>query len=57
VQNLKLSQYAPELTHPQLAVQWGPLVMFLLVFVAGLGVVVWMIAQVVTKSSGLGPKV
>jgi hypothetical protein len=57
VQNLKLSQYAPELTHPQLAVQWGPLVMFLIVFVAGLGVVVWMIAQVVTKSSGLGPKV
>jgi len=46
VQNLNIAEFFPVLDQPT-DIEWGPLVMFLVVFVAGLGVVAWMIAQVV----------
>ena len=49
VQNLSIAEFFPVLDQPT-DVEWGPLVMFLVVFVAGLGVVAWMIAQVVAAS-------
>lgn len=52
VQNLKIFEYL-NLAEQPLDVQWGPLVMFLVIFVAGLGVVAWMIAQVVGKPVNL----
>ncbi len=45
VQNLNLKPYWDVYSQP-VDVQWGPLVMFLVVFVIGLGVVGWMIAQI-----------
>jgi hypothetical protein len=45
VQNVNLRDYGDVLTQP-IDVQWSPLVMFLLVFVLGLAVVGWMIAQI-----------
>ncbi len=45
VQNLNLAELFPWSDQP--VPEWSPLVTFLVVFVAGLGVVVWMIAQVV----------
>ncbi len=45
VQNLNLNPHLQLYTQPT-AVQWSPLVMFLVVFVLGLGVVGWMVWQV-----------
>ncbi len=46
VQNVNISKYF-DVLNQLTAVQWGPLVMFLAVFVLGLLVVVWMVAQIV----------
>ena len=45
VQNLNLKGFL-DVTGQRVAVQWGPLAMFLVVFVIGLAAVAWMIAQV-----------
>jgi hypothetical protein len=45
VQNVNLRDYCDVLAQPT-EVQWSPLVMFLVVFVLGLGVIGWMIAQI-----------
>jgi hypothetical protein len=45
VQNINLKPTLDVLSQPT-DVQWGPLVMFLIVFVIGLAVVAWMLAQV-----------
>jgi hypothetical protein len=50
VQNVELSAYFKVFEQPE-AVEYSPLVFFLLVFVAGMGVVAWMIAQVVTQTA------
>ena len=47
VQNLNLKPYFDVLAQPT-DVQWGPLAMFLVVFVLGLGVVAWMLGQIRT---------
>jgi len=44
VQNVNLAGYLDVSAQPS-AVQWGPLAGFLIVFVLGLGVVAWMLAQ------------
>ena len=49
VQNLNLEPFLDVWAQP-VAVQWGPLVMFLVVFVVGLVVIGWMIAQVRKQS-------
>ena len=49
VQNLNLETFLDVWAQP-VAVQWGPLVMFLVVFVVGLVVIGWMIAQVRKQS-------
>jgi hypothetical protein len=58
VQNVDLKGYldvvGPKVVEHE-AVQWGPLVMFLVVFVIGLAVVAWMIAQVVKCPPASGP--
>jgi len=46
VQNLELAPYLPIGAEP-VNVQWSPLVLFLVLFVLGIGVIVWMVAQVV----------
>jgi hypothetical protein len=50
VQNLELGRYWDVSAQPT-DVQWGPLAMFLVAFVLGLGLVVWMIAQVVKSAA------
>ncbi|MHC4406545.1 MAG: hypothetical protein ACYTG0_43525 [Planctomycetota bacterium] len=50
VQNVKLSSHQFDVLRQPEAVQWSPLIVFLLAFVAGLGVIAWMIAQVLTAS-------
>ena len=54
VQNVDLKGYLDVLGQHE-AVQWGPLVMFLVVFVIGLAVVAWMVAQVVKCPPAGGP--
>ncbi len=49
VQNLNLSEFLQWPDEP--VREWSPLVVFLLLFVAGLGVVVWMIAQAARASA------
>ena len=51
VQNVELSGYF-QVSGQLEDVQWSPLVAFLLVFVAGAGVVVWMISQAVKAAPG-----
>ena len=46
VQNINLKPFLDVSAQPT-DVQWGPLAMFLIVFVIGLFVVGWMIAQIV----------
>jgi hypothetical protein len=46
VQNVNLKTFLDVMAQPE-AVEWGPLAMFLIVFVIGLAVVGWMIAQIV----------
>ena len=58
VQNINLSsglKPALDVAAQPVDVQWGPLAMFLIVFVIGLGIVGWMIAQVI-KCSAEGGK-
>lgn len=45
VQNFELAPFWDVYSMPE-DVQWGPLIMFLVVFVVGLGVIGWMIAQI-----------
>jgi hypothetical protein len=47
VQNVNLKPFVDIAAQPT-DVQWGPLVMFLVVFVLGLGILAWMLVQVVT---------
>jgi hypothetical protein len=47
VQNINLMPYLNVADQP-VDVQWGPLVMFLIAFVIGLGVIGWMMAQLRT---------
>jgi hypothetical protein len=54
VQNVNLRLFLSILSQP-LDVQWGPLVLFLVVFVTGLVVIGWMIAQVCRSSATSGP--
>ncbi len=49
VQNIEVWDYFP-VAAQQEQVQWGPMVMFLLVFVAGLALVAWMLAKAVQAS-------
>lgn len=46
VQNIELGHYL-DVTVGQVNVQWSPLILFLLLFAGGLGVVFWMISKVV----------
>ena len=46
VQNLELAPYLPIGAEP-VNMQLSPLVLFLVLFVLGIGVIVWMVAQVV----------
>ncbi len=46
VQNLELRPYLDVAAQPT-AVQWSPLVMFVVLFAVGLGVIAWMVLQVV----------
>jgi len=55
VQNLNLKGYL-DVTVQRVDVQWGPLIMFLVVFVIGLAAVAWMIAQVVKCSRASLPE-
>ncbi len=54
VQNLEIGLHYQVLEEAT-DVQWGPLAMFLAVFVLGLGVVAWMVAQAV-KAAGRAPE-
>jgi hypothetical protein len=47
VQNWNLQQVNLDVLTQPIDVQWGPLAMFLIVFVIGLGIIAWMIAQVI----------
>jgi len=49
VQNLNIGMTF-DVFSQKLDVQWGPMVMFLVAFVLGLGVVAWMIAQIIKKT-------
>ena len=55
VQNVDLKGYLDVLGQHE-AVKWGPLVMFLVVFVIGLAVVAWMISQIVKLPPPTGPE-
>lgn len=46
LQNAELAPFL-DVTAEQVNVQWSPLILFLVLFVAGLGLVVWMVRQVV----------
>jgi hypothetical protein len=46
LQNVELAPYL-DVTAEQVNMQWSPMILFLVLFVAGLGVTWWMIAQVV----------
>jgi len=46
VQNLELARYLPIGAEP-VNIQWSPLVLFLVLFVGGIGLLVWMVVQVV----------
>jgi hypothetical protein len=46
VQNVALAPYV-DVTAEPVNVQWSPLILFLVLFVGGVGVVVWMVSQVV----------
>lgn len=45
VQNIELSRFV-DVTAERVNTQWSTLVLFLMVFVAGLGIIVWMVRQV-----------
>jgi len=46
VQNIELAKYL-DVTAGQVNLQWSPLILFLVLFVGGLGVVAWMVSRVV----------
>lgn len=47
VQNAELSRFL-DVTAEPVKMQWSPMILFLLLFIAGLGVVIWMISKIVT---------
>ncbi|HXF04410.1 MAG TPA: hypothetical protein VNM72_03235, partial [Blastocatellia bacterium] len=49
VQNAELSRFLDVRAEP-VAIQWSPLVLFLLTFVMGLGIVAWMLSRLVAAS-------
>jgi hypothetical protein len=49
VQNAELSKFL-DVTAEPVNIQWSPLILFLVLFVAGLGVVGWMLSKVVTAA-------
>lgn len=52
VQNLELCElFQPGVSSQPVAADWGPMVMFLVIFVAGVGVLAWMFAQVAKAGS------
>ena len=54
VQNTELGKYL-NVTVEQVNMQWSPLVLFLVLFVAGLGVVIWMVTKVVAAERHAAP--
>jgi hypothetical protein len=50
VQNIRLGEYLDLASRPT-AIEWSPLILFLLLFVAGALVVAWMVAQVVKAAA------
>jgi hypothetical protein len=55
VQNVELRELFPAgVSAQRVAPDWGPMVMFLAIFVAGVGVLVWMFAQVAKASPRCG---
>ena len=46
VQNAELSKFL-DVTAEKVNIQWSPMIVFLVLFVAGLGIVVWMVSKVV----------
>jgi hypothetical protein len=50
VQNAELSRFLDVRAEP-VAIQWSPLVLFLLAFVVGLGIVAWMLSRLVAAST------
>lgn len=52
VQNAELSPYL-DLTAEQVNTQWSPLIVFLLLFIAGLGVVVWMLRKITSREAAV----
>ncbi len=48
VQNVELRPYL-DVTAERVNIQWSPLILFLLLFVAGLGVVAWMLRKMVSR--------
>ena len=48
VQNLELSKYI-DVTAEKVTMQWSPLVLFLLLFASGLGIVYWMISRTIKE--------
>lgn len=53
VQKAELSPYL-DLTAEQVNTQWSPLIVFLLLFIAGLGVVVWMLRKIASNEATVG---
>jgi hypothetical protein len=60
VQNAELSKFL-DVTAEPVKIQWSPLILFLILFIAGLGVVAWMISRVVVAvrrpATSAGPSV
>jgi hypothetical protein len=53
VQNAELSRYL-DITAEKVNTQWSPMILFLLIFAAGVGLMIWMISQAV-KSNQASP--
>jgi hypothetical protein len=51
VQNAEIGRYF-DITNEPVRTQWSPLILFLVAFVVGVGLVIWMIRQGVTSGSG-----
>lgn len=51
VQNAELARVADVTTEP-LHIQWSPLILFLVSFAIGLGIIIWMIDKVAKAASG-----
>jgi len=49
VQNVEIGAYY-DVTSEQVNIQWSPMILFLLLFVVGVGVVIWMLRKAVTEA-------